>query len=153
MSELIIRKGVPTDVKDMVIVEHLCFDDPWTEEMLRQELENTKIATYIVAELEGSVVGYIGFWAFSDECQINNVAVSPALQGQHIGTLLLETAIDATRAVGIRYWTLEVRAGNEPAKTLYRKAGFKKDGVRKGYYTNNGEDAILMSRRDEEETR
>ena len=146
LSELIIRKGVPTDVKDMVIVEHLCFDDPWTEEMLRQQLENTKIATYIVAELEGRVVGYIGFWAFSNECQINNVAVSPALQGQHIGTLLLETAIDATRAVGIRYWTLEVRAGNEPAKALYRKHGYEETGLRRNYYTAPREDALLMTK-------
>ncbi len=146
MGELIIRKGLSNDIDKIFELEQLCFTSPWTREMIRRDIEENRFGTYIVAELDGNIVGYVGFWSIVDECQIVNVAVSPVLRGQRIGTFLVDTVISATKDAGIKRWTLEVRAGNEAAKALYRKLGFVDDAVRKDYYDDPKEDAILMSR-------
>lgn len=146
MGELIIRKGLSNDIDKIFALEQVCFTSPWTREMIRRDIEENRFGTYIVAELDGNIVGYIGFWSIVDECQIVNVAVSPVLRGQSIGTFLVDTVLSATKDAGIKRWTLEVRAGNEAAKALYRKLGFVEDAVRKDYYDDPKEDAILMSR-------
>lgn len=146
MAELIIRKAVTSDIDDLVKVEEACFETPWTAESLRHDIEENKLATYIVADLDGDVIGYIGLWAIVDEGHINNVAVIPQYRRMHVATLLLNTMIDATEDAGIKSHTLEVRAGNKAAQGLYEKFGFKEAGRRPGYYEDNGEDAIIMWR-------
>lgn len=147
MSELVIRKGSKKDIKGMAMIEDMSFSNAWTEEMIMRDVEeNKKFSTYIVAELGDEIVGYIGFWSIVDECQINTIAVSPFFRRQRIGTILLNTALRATEDVGIKTWTLELRTGNLAAKGLYESMGFMEEAVRKDYYSNPVEDAILMRR-------
>ena len=103
-------------------------------------------AAYFVAELSGRVVGYIGVWKIVDEGHITNVAVSPDYRRMQIGSALLKTMLEITAEEGIVRHTLEVRTGNEAAIGLYEKFGFETAGVRKGYYEDNGEDALIMWR-------
>jgi ribosomal-protein-alanine N-acetyltransferase len=147
VSELVIRKGSKKDIKGMAMIEDMSFSNAWTEEMIMRDVEeNKKFSTYIVAELGDEIVGYIGFWSIVDECQINTIAVSPFFRRQRIGTILLNTALRATEDVGIKTWTLELRTGNLAAKGLYESMGFMEEAVRKDYYSNPVEDAILMRR-------
>lgn len=144
MPELTIRKGMKNDIDGIALLEKSCFSSPLSADMILKDMTENSMANYIVAELDGVLAGYIGFWCVIEECQINSVAVAPSLRKQHIGTMLLNTCIDAARASGIKRWTLEVRAGNEAAKTLYDRFGFVENGIRKGYYDNPKEDAVLM---------
>ncbi|TDP55988.1 ribosomal protein S18-alanine N-acetyltransferase [Aminicella lysinilytica] len=146
MSELTIRKATVSDVPGLETIEQECFETPWSEESLRHDIAENKLATYIVADLEGELIGYIGVWSIADEGHINNVAVLPKYRRMHVGTILLNTMINATEEAGIVSHTLEVRASNEAAQSLYGRFGFKESGRRKGYYEDNGEDAIIMWR-------
>lgn len=146
MADLIVRNMQLSDIDEIVELEKLCFATPWSRESLLYDATENHMSAYIVAELEGHVVGYVGIWVILDEGHINNVAVSPEYRRLQIGSRLIDTMIKATQAEGVKSHTLEVRAGNEPAKKLYAKFGFKEAGVRKGYYEDNGEDAIIMWR-------
>ncbi|MBR5315979.1 MAG: ribosomal protein S18-alanine N-acetyltransferase [Firmicutes bacterium] len=146
MAELIIRNGVATDADDIAGLEQICFSDPWSKETVLQELTENPRAIYIVAELEGRVIGYVGLWEILDEGHITNVAVSPEYRRLQVGSALIKTMLQVTLQAGIKHHTLEVRAGNAPAQGLYRKFGFVEEGLRKGYYEDNGEDAIIMWR-------
>ena len=151
MADVIIRKGVEADADDIAALEVVCFADPWSKESLVYELTENPRAVYIVAEVEGHVVGYVGVWGIVDEGHITNVAVSPDYRRKNIGSLLIYHMLKATIQAGFVSHTLEVRAGNAPAQALYRKFGFEESGVRKGYYQDNGEDAIIMWRDGEKE--
>lgn len=91
------------------------------------------------------IVGFAGMWTMVDEAHITNIAVRPSHRRQGIGKLLLASIIDMAEKANASLVTLEVRASNTVAQNLYTKSGFKQVGVRRGYYTNNREDAILMS--------
>ena len=146
MAELVVRKGVVTDVDDIEALEFACFASPWSRDSLLYELTDNPLSTYVVAEMEGHVIGYVGVWSILDEGHITNVAVSPDYRRQHVGSLLIYHMLKSTMEAGLVRHTLEVRAGNEAALALYRKFGFTEAGVRKGYYEDNGEDAIIMWR-------
>lgn len=146
MAELIIRSGAASDVDDIEALEQVCFAVPWSRESLLHELTENPLAAYFVAELEDRVIGYVGLWAIVDEGHITNVAVSPDYRRMQVGSALIKTMLEVTEKAGLVRHTLEVRASNEPAKGLYKKFGFEEAGVRKGYYEDNGEDAIIMWR-------
>ncbi len=147
MEELILRKGVPEDIDDMVLLEQQCFAVPWSRDSLLYELAENPLALYVVAELSGHVVGYVGVWSIVDEGHITNVAVSPDFRRRHIGMALIDTMLKVTTEAGIRSHTLEVRVSNMPAIGLYKTFGFTEAGLRTGYYEDNGEDAMIMWRR------
>lgn len=147
MSELIVRKGVAEDAAAVAELEQLCFAVPWSRESIIRDLTENELAEYIVAELDGRIVGYVGLWVVVDEGHINNVAVSPAFRRRHIAAALIEAVLRFAENAGVKGFTLEVRIGNEPARRLYEKFGFQQVGVRKGYYEDNGEDAVIMWRR------
>lgn len=146
MAELIVRTGRAEDIDGIAALEQVCFAAPWSKESLNHDLTQNPMAVYVVAELSGEIVGYVGIWIIVDEGHINNVAVSPLYRRKQIGSLLIDTMLKATTADGVKSHTLEVRATNEAAIGLYEKFGFKEAGVRKGYYEDNGEDAIIMWR-------
>ena len=146
MDNLIIRKAERKDIKEMAALDIVCFAAPWSEEAFRQELEENNLAFYVVAELKGQVVGYAGLWAILDEGHITNVAVSPEHRKRGIGHAVVEVLVDATEQAGLNSFTLEVRTSNITAQNLYKKFGFTEAGLRKGYYEDNGEDAIIMWR-------
>ena len=146
MDSLIIRKAETKDIKEMAALDLVCFPAPWSEEAFRQELEENNLAFYVVAELKEKVVGYAGLWAILDEGHITNVAVSPEHRKRGIGRAVVEVLVDATEQAGLNSFTLEVRTSNITAQNLYKKFGFIEAGLRKGYYEDNGEDALIMWR-------
>ena len=146
MAQLIIRQAEERDIMAIEGLEQVCFSDPWSYESLEHDILNNKLSFYIVAEVEGVVCGYVGIWNILDEGHISNVAVSPDYRRKHIASNMLDVLIASCQEAGVERFTLEVRAGNEPAKALYAGKGFKEIGVRKGYYQDNGEDAIIMWR-------
>lgn len=149
MYEMTIRQADAKDAEAIHEIECLCFPDPWSLESLLYEFEQNPMAFYIVAEIEGEIVGYAGLWWIGDEGHITNVAVRPGWRNHHIASEILEALIGHTEEQGIRAYTLEVRADNRPAQGLYEKYGFAVEGVRKGYYRQGKEDALIMWRRKE----
>ncbi len=92
-----------------------------------------------------SILGYVGFWLMAGEAHISTIAVRPEFRGHSIGELLLVNAIDRAMELGAQVATLEVRVSNVKAQNLYSKYSFENVGLRKGYYTDNNEDAIIMT--------
>lgn len=149
MADVIIRQAEPADAKDIYEIEKLCFPDPWSMESLRFELEENPRAFYVVAEHTGQVVGYAGLWWIEDEGHITNVAVKPGFRNRKIALGIIDTLIEHTRNAGMKHYTLEVRRSNQAAIGLYKKFGFEVEGVRKGYYKFEKEDALIMWRHEE----
>lgn len=146
LKELVIRPAEPKDVDDIAEMETICFAHPWSRDSIMQEITSNEMAHYIVAVMDGRVIGYVGVWQILDEGHITNVAVRPEYRGNHIGSTLIGVMIELGNRIGMVRFTLEVRSSNEPAKALYRNFGFKEAGLRKGYYEDNGEDAVIMWR-------
>jgi len=146
MADVIIRQARPEDADDIYEIERLCFPDPWSKDSICYELEENPRAFYVVAEHSGQVVGYAGLWWIEDEGHITNVAVKPGFRHRKIAEGIVGVLLEFTLSEGIRHHTLEVRRGNEPAINLYNKFGFVVEGVRKGYYKFEGEDALIMWR-------
>lgn len=149
MADVIIRQAKPTDAGDIYEIEKLCFPDPWSMESIRVELEENPRAFYIVAEHSGNVVGYAGLWWIEDEGHITNIAVKPGYRHRKIAEGIVRILIEHTSNEGVMHHTLEVRRSNEAAINLYRKFGFEVEGIRKGYYKFENEDALIMWRHEE----
>lgn len=142
-NNIIIRPMIKDDVDAVYIVEENCFVDPWSKESIRKELKNN-LAKYLVAQLDNKIVGYVGVWFVVDEGHITNVAVHSDYRGKKIGDKLVKEMVELCKENNIIAMTLEVRASNTVAQNLYRKYGFKMGGIRKEYYSDNKEDAIIM---------
>lgn len=136
------------DIDDIMVVEKLSFTIPWSRDAFIQEVTNNKFAIYISAKVDGLVVGYAGMWKVYDEGHITNVAVHPEYRRSGIGRHLVEKLISIAKQENIGRMTLEVRRSNIAAQGLYEKYGFKVEGCRKAYYSDNGEDAIIMWKED-----
>lgn len=149
MADVIIRQAEPADAADIFEIERICFPDPWSMDSIVFELEENPRAFYVVAEHSGRVAGYAGLWWIEDEGHITNVAVMPGYRNRKIGEGIIRTLIEHTSSQGIRHYTLEVRRSNEAAIGLYGKFGFAVEGVRKGYYKFEKEDALIMWRHDD----
>lgn len=143
-EKLTIRRMLLHDLDEVLRVEHRSFTAPWSRQAFLGELVENRLARYIVAEYDGHVAGYAGLWMIMDEGHVTNIAVDPDYRGLKMGERLLRTLISMCMASGGRKMTLEVRVSNEIAKNLYHKYGFERVGIRKGYYTDNQEDAIIM---------
>lgn len=134
------------DVKALANLDAVCFAAPWSENSFYQEIAENNLALYLIAEEEGTLAGYAGIWAIVDEGHITNVAVHPGQRGRGIAKALMEALIESCAEEGIYKQTLEVRPSNEAAIRLYEAFGFKEAGRRKGYYEDDGEDALIMWR-------
>lgn len=132
------------DIKAVYDVECLSFATPWSLESFTSEIYNNNMAKYLVAKSGGEVVGYGGMWLVLDEGHITNIAVHPEHRGKGIGDALVLAIIKTAKENGIKRMTLEVRPSNWTALNLYKKYGFQEAGVRKGYYEDTGEDAVIM---------
>ena len=142
-SEYSIRRMTAADVDGVAAVEAATFPTPWSRDAFASEMKNVA-ARYLVAEKEGRVIGYAGAWIILDESHITNIAVLEEERGQGIGRALTEGLMQYLSNLGAAYATLEVRKSNEVAQNLYKSLGFIKLGVRKRYYEDNGEDALIM---------
>ena len=130
-------------VKAVAELEKLCFSEPWSENSVASELNN-KLALWLVAEEEGRVAGYIGSQTCGDESDVMNVAVHPDFRRRGIAEALINDLVAQLNAIGSHSLTLEVRASNVPAISLYEKLGFAEVGRRKTYYRNPKEDALIL---------
>jgi [ribosomal protein S18]-alanine N-acetyltransferase len=139
-----IRRMEMKDLDDISEVEKLSFSIPWSRESFISELKTNLFARYLVIEHDKKVIGYGGMWIVLDEAHITNIAIHPEFRGQRLGEKLMRELMSIAWSSGAASMTLEVRKSNEIAKNLYRKFGFVEEGIRRGYYTDNGEDAIIM---------
>jgi ribosomal-protein-alanine N-acetyltransferase len=126
-------------------IERASFTTPWPPHAYRTELESNKLAQYIVLRADGQVIAYGGMWLMVDEAHITTFAVSPTWRRRHIGERLLLALLDISLRRGAHEATLEVRLSNLPARRLYEKYGFRPVGVRPRYYTDDNEDALIMT--------
>lgn len=139
-----IRYMVENDIDDVLIVEENSFSTPWSRIAFVNELKSNKFAHYLVLLCNSEVIGYCGIWIIVDEAHITNIAVHSNYRGLKLGEQLLTHAMVLAKTLGATKITLEVRVSNLVAQKLYRKLGFKNGGIRKKYYTDNLEDALVM---------
>lgn len=130
-------------VPQVAALEKLCFADPWSEMSIASELQNLW-SYWLVAVSGDTVVGYIGSQSSIDEADVMNVAVQPVFRRQGIAESLISTLGEELKKRGIHALMLEVRASNAPAIALYEKLGFQQVGLRKKYYRNPKEDALIL---------
>ena len=130
-------------VTQIAELEKCCFNDPWSEMSIASELNN-RLSCWLVA-LDGDVVvGFVGSQTVLGETDMMNIAVHPGYRKQGIATDLIQTLIDTLSKQGSHSLMLEVRQTNEPAKNLYQALGFETVGIRKNYYRNPREDALIL---------
>lgn len=132
------------DIDQVLIIERESFATPWSREAFENEIGKNQFAIYVVLEDEDEVIGYCGSWIVIDEAHITNVAILPKYRGKKLGEALMKKMIDVAEEMGAKTMTLEVRVTNHVAQSLYRKLGFQDGGIRKQYYTDNQEDALVM---------
>ncbi len=133
-----------SDLTNVLEIERASFTYPWSNNFFLQELQ-VSYAHSLLATIGEKSVGYVIYWLLPREIDIHNLAVHPAYRRQGIGGALLETVVEEARRQGVSRVTLEVRKSNDAAQKLYHALGFSAKGVRKGYYSDDGEDAVIMA--------
>lgn len=131
------------DLQRVMQIERECFPTPWHESAYMTELVN-RSAYYIVAEIDDQIVGYAGMWVIMDEAHITTLGVARSHRGMKIGEQILVGLLDEAIRRGARRATLEVRQSNMVAQGLYKKYHFIPAAIRRGYYTDNHENAVVM---------
>ena len=126
-------------------IERASFSVPWPDDAYRNELLTNRLASYIVARAGDEIVGFGGLWVMVDEAHITTFAVDPRWRRRGIGEWMLLGLLDRAEERRAREATLEVRLSNMPARRLYEKYGFRPVGIRPRYYSDNGEDALIMT--------
>jgi [ribosomal protein S18]-alanine N-acetyltransferase len=139
-----IRFMTVDDLDAVMDIEMKSFSIPWSRDAFLNEIEQNHLSTYLVVEDGDHVAGYCGVWLVVDEAHITNVAVLPEYRGQGLGESLMRKIMGIATQFGARVMTLEVRVSNIAAQHLYRKLGFQDGGIRKRYYSDNQEDALVM---------
>ena len=130
-------------VPQIALLERECFADPWSQQSIASELHNP-LSLWLVAQEGQTLLGYVGSQTCLDETDMMNIAVSPASRRQGVARALIEALVSALRERGSKQLTLEVRASNIPARQLYESLGFLHVGLRKNYYRNPKEDALIL---------
>ncbi len=144
-SGLVIRKMTLQDLEQVVAIDQISFSLPWPARSFQFELTDNEASRCWVADLNGRVAAMLVGWLIVDELHVATIATHPEFRGQGIGRKILLYALCAAKGEGAIKSFLEVRESNEVARKMYHHFGFVEDGRRKGYYKDNGEDAILMS--------
>ena len=140
---MIITKMKDDHVSQVAQLEKLCFSDPWSENSVASELENP-LSLWLVAEENGAVAGYVGSQTVFPETDMMNIAVTPERRREGIAEVLVDSLVVELKRIGSDSLTLEVRVSNTPAISLYQKLGFHEAGLRKNYYRNPREDALIL---------
>nr|WP_239559188.1 ribosomal protein S18-alanine N-acetyltransferase [Sporohalobacter salinus] len=133
-----------TDLKEVLKIERQSFSSPWSFESFKKELIENQFARYLVLKREEEIIGYIGVWIFLTEAHITNLAIDPAYRRQGLAKYLLDKFFINFLAPRISEVTLEVRESNQAARKLYLDYGFEELGIKKDYYQDNQEDAVIM---------
>jgi ribosomal-protein-alanine N-acetyltransferase len=155
------------DIKEVMEIERVSFPSPWSARAYRYELRENDLSHYFVVRqcqtakpgsglltrvrhslgvgTPPAILGYGGFWMMVDEAHISTIAVQPNWRQRGIGELLLVAMLDRAIELGAEIATLEVRVSNVTAQNLYRKYDFEQAGLRRKYYRDRDEDALIMS--------
>ncbi len=133
------------DIPDVHLIERASFPVPWPTYAFRQELETNRLARYLIVRSGDVIVAYGGLWMMVDEAHVTTFAVLPEWRRQGIGARLLLALLDLANDLGATVATLEVRISNMDARRLYERFGFRPVGVRPRYYSDNSEDALIMT--------
>jgi len=146
LLEVKIRKMQKQDIDQIMKIEEVSFGSHhWSSQSFESEINNPLGNYFTALEKEtGKVLGYCGYWLIFDEAHITTVAVDPVYRKNKLGELLLQRMISTGYEKEAKWFTLEARASNIPAQNLYSKYGFQSLGVRKKYYQDNDEDALIM---------
>lgn len=142
---IVIEPMTVADLPAVHRIERASFSVPWPDDAYRSEIESNRLASYLVIRAGDDLVAYGGIWLMVDEAHITTFAVDPAWRRQRVGETLLLALLDVALARRAREATLEVRLSNVPARRLYEKYGFRPVGLRPRYYSDNGEDALIMT--------
>lgn len=134
-----------SDLRDVARLEQECFSQPWSESGIGRALDDGRFV-FVVAKRGGELAGYAGMQYILDEGYVENIAVFESARREGVGRALLEALTAAAREKGLRFLTLEARESNGAAIALYAEGGFERVGVRRGFYDNPREDAVLMTR-------
>jgi len=134
-----------SDLDAVVRIEEVSFPSPWSRELFEVELKRS-MARYFVADRDGEVLGYLGYWEVPQEAHLITLAVSPRARRQGVARAILQFGMEKAKGDGAILATLEVRISNEAGKALYEGAGFRPVAIRKKYYQDNQEDAVVMIR-------
>lgn len=145
LKELKIEKMQASDIAEIACLEKECFSSPWSEAALTDELYNEH-ARFFVARVESELAGYIGAFNVLGEVSITNVAIKEKFRKNGIGVALLNKLEKTARLENADFITLEVRASNENAISLYSKNGYERVGERKNFYSKPTENAVLMTK-------
>lgn len=132
------------DLDEVMAIERSAYRYPWSSGFFLQELQ-VACARSILAEIDGRICGYVLFWLLPGSIDVHNLAIAPELRRLGIARMLMRQVVAAAGAQAATRVTLEVRLSNEPAKKLYASMGFVQTGLRKGYYSDDGEDAFTMA--------
>jgi ribosomal-protein-alanine N-acetyltransferase len=132
------------DLDQVIDVEHQCFTTPWSRYAFTCELRDNQFSHYIVARNDDRILGYGGIWVVLNEAHVTNVGVIPRYRGRGVGEALMRTLTEIAKSRGAKKMTLEVRKSNYIAQNLYSKLGFEPLGIRRGYYIDDKEDAVIM---------
>lgn len=132
------------DIDAVLEIEKLSFPTPWSRRLFLNELANPDSQIVLAKDDVDTILGYICFWTVADETHIMTLAVHPEFRKQGIGKKLFAFALEFSEASGVNYFALEVRERNNAALEFYKRFGFRVAGIRKGYYRDTGEDAVLM---------
>ena len=134
------------DVDRIVEIERLSFTTPWSKYAFLSEIYNQPISCPFVIEdsRKNKIIGYVIYWIIGDEAHINNIALHPEFRGQGIGEYVLRKIIELIKKAGAKFISLEVRPSNIPARKLYQKLEFRLEAIRKNYYINPREDALIL---------
>lgn len=143
LKACLVRRMTERDLDKVMAIEHESFTLPWSRESYLGELKN-QFATYLVCDRQGELAGYVGVWVVFDEAHITQVAVNQQYRGQALGKLLMLEAEKVARQKKALRILLEVRPSNQAALAMYQGLGYVESGRRKAYYSDNGEDAIIM---------
>lgn len=139
-----IRKAKISDLEAIKEIEDESFINPFTKEDLIYEISQNPVSNFLVLEKDGLVVGFLDYWVTFDSATIDQIAVKKSERNQGFAKILLEKSINDLKELGeVSFFTLEVRASNEPAINLYKSFGFQKVTIKEKYY-DDGEDAIYM---------
>ena len=140
---MILRPMLAEDLDQIVEIEKASMSSPWSKELFEEELKRD-VARYFVGEMNGQVVGYMGYWEAPQEAHIINLAIAPRFRQKGLGFQMMEYCLRFAYNQGAQLATLEVRESNEAAQRLYEKMNFRTVAIRKKYYSDNQENAVVM---------
>lgn len=144
LNDYSIRKMQISDLEQVLSIEQVCFPTPWSKQAFLYEILDNDLADYIVIDQGGQIKGYAGMWIILDEAHVTTIAVSPSCRREKLGETMLRELECLGACQGAKKITLEVRTSNFAAQALYHKLGYDLRGIRKGYYSDTKEDAMIM---------